>query len=108
MTKHMSNELDVLRVRIKELEAAEVHLEKTELALKEDLTKLKTLTVMLVDERKGMAEKLKLMEDKVQNSTGKLQAEQDKVNTVTEKTDWREQESSAVKGRSGGEDVHCH
>uniref|UniRef100_A0A672LLE1 Filamin A interacting protein 1 like n=1 Tax=Sinocyclocheilus grahami TaxID=75366 RepID=A0A672LLE1_SINGR len=85
MTKHMSNELDVLRVRIKELEATEVHLEKTELALKEDLTKLKTLTVMLVDERKAIAEKLKLMEDKVQNSTGKLQAEQDKVNTVTEK-----------------------
>uniref|UniRef100_A0A8C2KG98 Filamin A interacting protein 1 like n=1 Tax=Cyprinus carpio TaxID=7962 RepID=A0A8C2KG98_CYPCA len=85
MTKHMSNELDVLRVRIKELEATEVHLEKMELALKEDLTKLKTLTVMLVDERKTMAEKLKLMEDKVQNSTGKLQAEQDKVNTVTEK-----------------------
>lgn len=85
MTKHMSNELDVLRVRIKELETTEVHLEKTELTLKEDLTKLKTLTVMLVDERKAMAEKLKMMEDKVQNSTGKLQAEQDKVNTVTEK-----------------------
>ncbi|XP_067287671.1 filamin A-interacting protein 1-like [Pseudorasbora parva] len=85
MTKHMSNELDVLRVRIRELEATEVHLEKMELTLKEDLTKLKTLTVMLVDERKAMAEKLKLMEDKVLNSTGKLQAEQDKVNTVTEK-----------------------
>ncbi|XP_056591376.1 filamin A-interacting protein 1-like isoform X1 [Triplophysa dalaica] len=84
-TKHMSSELDVLRVRIKELEAVEVHLEKTEQTLKEDLTKLKTLTVMLVDERKTMSEKLKLMEDKVQKSTGKLQAEQDMVNTVTEK-----------------------
>ncbi len=105
MTKHMSNELDVLRVRIKELEAAEVHLEKTELALKEDLTKLKTLTVMLVDERKGMAEKLKLMEDKVQNSTGKLQAEQDKVNTVTEKL--IEESKRALRTKGEVEEKMC-
>ncbi|XP_076828772.1 filamin A-interacting protein 1-like isoform X2 [Brachyhypopomus gauderio] len=85
ITKHMCNELDALWVRIKELEASEGQLEKTELTLKEDLTKLKTLTVMLVDERKSMAEKLKQMEDKVQNSTGKLQAEQDRVTSVTEK-----------------------
>ncbi|XP_012692759.2 filamin A-interacting protein 1-like isoform X2 [Clupea harengus] len=85
VTKHLSNELDVLKVRIKELEMIEGQLEKTELTLKEDLTKLKTFTVMLVDERKTMAEKLKQMEDKLQNSTGKLQAEQDKVTSVTEK-----------------------
>ncbi|XP_016418002.1 filamin A-interacting protein 1-like isoform X1 [Sinocyclocheilus rhinocerous] len=105
MTKHMSNELDVLRVRIKELEATEVHLEKTELALKEDLTKLKTLTVMLVDERKAMAEKLKLMEDKVQNSTGKLQAEQDKVNTVTEKL--IEESKRALRSKAELEEKMC-
>ncbi|XP_048027884.1 filamin A-interacting protein 1-like [Megalobrama amblycephala] len=105
MTKHMSNELDVLRVRIKELEATEVHLEKTELTLKEDLTKLKTLTVMLVDERKAMAEKLKLMEDKVQNSTGKLQAEQDKVNTVTEKL--IEESKKALRSKAELEEKMC-
>ncbi|XP_052425773.1 filamin A-interacting protein 1-like isoform X1 [Carassius gibelio] len=105
MTKHMSNELDVLRVRIKELEATEVHLEKMELSLKEDLTKLKTLTVMLVDERKAMAEKLKLMEDKVQNSTGKLQAEQDKVNTVTEKL--IEESKRALRSKAELEEKMC-
>ncbi|XP_051957619.1 filamin A-interacting protein 1-like isoform X1 [Xyrauchen texanus] len=105
MTKHMSNELDVLRVRIKELEVAEVHLEKTELTLKEDLKKLKTLTVMLVDERKAMAEKLKLMEDKVQNSSGKLQAEQDKVNTVTEKL--IEESKKALRSKAELEEKMC-
>ncbi|XP_056097336.1 filamin A-interacting protein 1-like [Rhinichthys klamathensis goyatoka] len=105
MTKHMSNELDMLRVRIKELEATEVHLEKMELTLKEDLTKLKTLTVMLVDERKAMAEKLKLMEDKVQNSTGKLQAEQDKVNTVTEKL--IDESKKALRSKAELEEKMC-
>lgn len=85
VSKVLNSELEVLKVRVKELEAAENQLGKTELTLKEDLTKLKTLTVMLVDERKAMAEKLKQMENKVQNSTGKLQAEQDKVMSVTEK-----------------------
>lgn len=85
VSKVLTSELEVLKVRVKELEAAEGLLGKTELALKEDLSKLKTLTVMLVDERKAMAEKLKQMENKVQNSTGKLQAEQDKVTSVTEK-----------------------
>ncbi|XP_024150282.1 filamin A-interacting protein 1-like [Oryzias melastigma] len=85
VSKILSGELEVLKVRVKELETAEGQLGKTEQMLKEDLTKLKTLTVMLVDERKAMAEKLKQMENKVQNSTGKLQAEQDKVTNVTEK-----------------------
>ncbi|XP_068446425.1 filamin A-interacting protein 1-like isoform X2 [Clinocottus analis] len=85
VSKVLTSELEVLKVRVNELEVAESQLGKTELTLKEDLTKLKTLTVMLVDERKAMAEKLKQMENKVQNSTGKLQAEQDKVTSVTEK-----------------------
>lgn len=85
VSKAMTGELEILKVRVKELEAAESQLGKTELVLKEDLTKLKTLTVMLVDERKAMAEKLKQMENKVQNSSGKLQAEQEKVTSVTEK-----------------------
>uniref|UniRef100_A0A1A7Z4D6 Filamin A interacting protein 1-like n=1 Tax=Iconisemion striatum TaxID=60296 RepID=A0A1A7Z4D6_9TELE len=85
VSKVLSSEMEGLKVRVKELEASESQLGKTELMLKEDLTKLKTLTVMLVDDRKAMAEKVKQMENKVQNSTGKLQAEQDKVTSVTEK-----------------------
>lgn len=105
VTKHLSNELDVLKVRIKELETIEGQLEKTELTLKEDLTKLKTFTVMLVDERKTMAEKLKQMEDKLQNSTGKLQAEQDKVTNVTEKL--IEESKKALKAKTELEERMC-
>ncbi|XP_007245013.3 filamin A-interacting protein 1-like [Astyanax mexicanus] len=105
ITKHMCNELDALRGRIKELEAAELQLEKTELMLKEDLTKLKTLTVMLVDERRAMAEKLKMMEDKVQNSTGKLLAEQDKVTSVTEKL--IEESKKALRSKAELEEKMC-
>ncbi|KAG7467473.1 hypothetical protein MATL_G00154300 [Megalops atlanticus] len=98
VTKHLSSELESLKVRIRELEAIESQLESTELTLKEDLTKLKTLTVMLVDERKTMAEKLRNMEDKLQNSTGKLQAEQDKVTSVTEKL--IEESKKALKSKA--------
>ncbi|XP_059020342.1 filamin A-interacting protein 1-like isoform X3 [Mustela lutreola] len=84
-TKQLSQELESLKVRIKELEAIESRLEKTEFTLKEDLTKLKTLTVMLVDERKTMSEKLKQTEDKLQAAASQLQMEQNKVATVTEK-----------------------
>nr|XP_046179449.1 filamin A-interacting protein 1-like isoform X1 [Oncorhynchus gorbuscha] len=101
----LSREMDILKVRVKELEAVEGQLEKTELTLKEDLTKLKTLTVMLVDERKTMAEKLKAMEDKVHNSTGKLQAEQDKVTTVTEKL--IEESKKALRSNAELEEKMC-
>lgn len=102
VSKVLSSELEVLKVRVKELESAEGLLGKTELALKEDLTKLKTLTVMLVDERKAMAEKLKQMETKVQCSTGKLQAEQDKVTSVTEKL--IEESKKALRSKAELED----
>lgn len=105
ITKHMCSELDVLRVRIKELEAAESQLEKTETVLREDLTKLKTLTVILVDERKSLAEKLKHMEDTVQNSTGKLQAEQDKVTSVTERL--IEESKKALRSKAEIEERMC-
>ncbi|KAI1885384.1 hypothetical protein AGOR_G00219580 [Albula goreensis] len=85
VTRQLSGELESLKVRIKELEAMEGQLEGTEVSLKEELAKLKTLTVMLVDERKTMAEKIKYLEDKLQSNTGKLHAEQDKVTSVTEK-----------------------
>ncbi|XP_028984409.1 filamin A-interacting protein 1-like isoform X1 [Betta splendens] len=105
VSKVLTSELEVLKVRVKELETAENQLGKTELALKEDLTKLKTLTVMLVDERKAMAEKLKQMENKVHNSTGKLQAEQDKVTTVTEKL--IEESKKALRSKAELEEKMC-
>ncbi|XP_010740898.3 filamin A-interacting protein 1-like isoform X1 [Larimichthys crocea] len=106
VSKVLTSELEVLKVRVKELEAAESQLGKTELTLKEDLTKLKTLTVMLVDERKAMAEKLKQMENKVQNSTGKLQAEQDKVTSVTEKL--IEESKKALRSKAELEEKMCN
>nr|XP_006639243.2 PREDICTED: filamin A-interacting protein 1-like [Lepisosteus oculatus] len=98
VSKQLTNELDSLKVRIRELEAIESQLEKTEITLKEDLTKLKTLTVMLVDERKTMAEKLKLTEEKLHITTDKLQAEQDKVTSVTEKL--IEESKKALKSKA--------
>ncbi|XP_061918913.1 filamin A-interacting protein 1-like isoform X2 [Entelurus aequoreus] len=98
VSRALSSELDALKAQVQELESAEGQLAKTELTLKEDLTKLKTLTVMLVDERRAMAEKLKQMENKVQNSTGKLQAEQDKVTSVTEKL--IEESKKALRSKS--------
>ncbi|XP_048833987.1 filamin A-interacting protein 1-like [Brienomyrus brachyistius] len=85
VSKHLSEELDMLKTKIKELEAMQNQMEKTEHTLKEDLTKLKALTVILVDERKTMAEKMKQMEEKLQRSPGKVLAEQDRATTVTEK-----------------------
>uniref|UniRef100_A0A8C5LA15 Filamin A interacting protein 1-like n=1 Tax=Jaculus jaculus TaxID=51337 RepID=A0A8C5LA15_JACJA len=84
-TRQLSQELETVKGKIKELEATESRLEKTEFTLKEDLTKLKTLTVMLVDERKAMSEKLKQTEEKLQAAASQLQVEQSNVTTVTEK-----------------------
>ncbi|XP_049609150.1 filamin A-interacting protein 1-like isoform X2 [Syngnathus scovelli] len=105
VSKTLSGELEALKAQVKDLECAEGQLEKTELTLKEDLTKLKTLTVMLVDERKTMAEKLKQMENKVQNSSGKLQAEQEKVTTVTEKL--IEESKKALRSKAELEQKMC-
>ncbi|XP_014650452.1 PREDICTED: filamin A-interacting protein 1-like isoform X2 [Ceratotherium simum simum] len=101
-TKQLSQELESLKVRIKELEAIESRLEKTEFTLKEDLTKLKTLTVMLVDERKTMSEKLKQTEDNLQAASSQLQVEQNKVTTVTEKL--IEETKRALKSKTDAEE----
>ncbi|KAM9319577.1 filamin A-interacting protein 1-like [Gastrophryne carolinensis] len=84
-SKLLCNELESLKVRIRELEAIEVRLEKTETVLKEDLTKLKTLTVMLVEERKTLTEKIRQTEEKLKSSNAQLQQEQSKVTAITEK-----------------------
>ncbi|NXD07175.1 FIL1L protein, partial [Nothocercus nigrocapillus] len=102
LTKQLSHELDSLKARVGELEAIESKLEKTEFTLKEDLTKLKTLTVMLVDERKSMGEKIKQTEEKLQAATSQLQAEQNKVTSVTEKL--IEESKKALKSKSDAEE----
>ncbi|XP_051871145.1 filamin A-interacting protein 1-like isoform X2 [Pristis pectinata] len=98
LTKQLANELDTLKVRVRELEAIENKLEKTELAMKEDLSKLKTLTVMLVDERKNMAEKMRQTEDRFQNANAQLQTEENKVTVVTEKL--IEESKKALKSKA--------
>ncbi|KAM6418357.1 filamin A-interacting protein 1-like isoform 1-T1 [Pluvialis apricaria] len=102
LTKQLSHELDGLKARIGELEAIESKLEKTEFTLKEDLTKLKSLTVMLVDERKTMGEKIKQTEEKLQAATSQLQVEQNKVMSVTEKL--IEESKKALKSKSDAEE----
>ncbi|XP_006130747.1 filamin A-interacting protein 1-like isoform X1 [Pelodiscus sinensis] len=102
LTKQLSQELEGLKARIGELETTEIKLEKTEFTLKEDLTKLKTLTVMLVDERKTMSEKIKQTEEKLQSATSQLQVEQNKVMSVTEKL--IEESKKALKSKTDAEE----
>ncbi|XP_055965753.1 filamin-A-interacting protein 1 isoform X2 [Sorex fumeus] len=85
LTKDLLNELEVIKSRVKELECSESRLEKAELALRDDLTKLKSFTVMLVDERKNMMEKIKQEERKVDGLNKSFKVEQGKVMDVTEK-----------------------
>ncbi|KAM5256902.1 filamin-A-interacting protein 1 isoform 2-T2 [Ctenodactylus gundi] len=85
LTKDLLNELEVVKGRVKELECSENRLEKAELSLKDDLTKLKSFTVMLVDERKNMMEKIKQEERKVDGLNKNFKVEQGKVMDVTEK-----------------------
>ncbi|XP_041699785.1 filamin A-interacting protein 1-like isoform X1 [Coregonus clupeaformis] len=85
-TKQLSGELDTLKVRVMELEVIEGQLERSEGALRLDFAKLRTLTVVLVEERKNMAERFRQTEEKLQEKKdGKLQAERDSVSTATEK-----------------------
>ncbi|NWU97474.1 FLIP1 protein, partial [Upupa epops] len=85
LTKDLINELEVVKTRVKDLETSESKLEKTEISLKDDLTKLKSFTVMLVDERKNMMEKIKQEERKVESLNKNFKVEQGKVMDVTEK-----------------------
>ncbi|XP_020775295.1 filamin-A-interacting protein 1 [Boleophthalmus pectinirostris] len=85
LSKELSDEVVALRIRLKELESSELKLEKSELSLKDDLSKLKSLTVALVDERKGLMEKIK-SDDKQKEELNKMvEVEQGKVMDVTGK-----------------------
>ncbi|GCC30302.1 filamin-A-interacting protein 1-like isoform X2 [Chiloscyllium punctatum] len=85
LAKDLVNELELVKARVKELETSEARLEKSEFLLKDDLTKLKSFTVMLVDERRGVAEKLHQEEQKVSDVNSKLMQEQNKTTEITEK-----------------------
>lgn len=85
VTKNLSKELEVVRTHVKELECTGSRLEKVESSLKEDLTKLKSFTVILVDERKNMAERIKKEEQKCKDVSKMFKEEQSKVTDITEK-----------------------
>eukprot|EP00064_Thunnus_orientalis_P017652 superscaffoldBa00003810_g17737 len=83
--KDLASELEMVKIRLKELESSESKFEKAEMILKDDLMKLKSFTVILVDERKNMAERLKQEEQKSDDLSKMFKTEQGKVTEVTEK-----------------------
>ncbi|XP_035534493.1 filamin-A-interacting protein 1-like isoform X1 [Morone saxatilis] len=85
VVKDLAGELETVKTRLKELESSESKFEKAEMVLKDDLMKLKSFTVILVDERKNMAERLKQEEQKSDDLSNMFKAEQGKVTEVTEK-----------------------
>nr|XP_020464221.1 filamin-A-interacting protein 1-like isoform X2 [Monopterus albus] len=85
LTKDLSDEVVALRIRMKEVESSELKLEKSELSLKDDLSKLKSLTVALIEERKALMERMKSDEKKKDDLSKMVKAEQEKVMEVTEK-----------------------
>ncbi|CAB1342760.1 unnamed protein product [Coregonus sp. 'balchen'] len=85
LAKDLAGELDTVKNRMKELENSESRLEKAEMGLKDDLMKLKSFTVILVDERKNMTERIKQEELKSDDLNKMFKTEQGKVMEVTEK-----------------------
>ncbi|XP_034714012.1 filamin-A-interacting protein 1-like [Etheostoma cragini] len=85
LTKELSDEVVALRIRMKEVESSELKLEKCELSLKDDLSKLKSLTVALMEERKTLMERMKSDEKKKDDLSKMVTFEKGKVLEVTEK-----------------------
>ncbi|KAM8833186.1 filamin-A-interacting protein 1-like isoform 1-T2 [Synchiropus picturatus] len=85
LAKELSDEVVTLKIRMKELETSELKLEKSELSLKDDLSKLKTLTVALMEERKTLIERVTSDEKKTEDLSNMVVVEQSKVMEVTEK-----------------------
>lgn len=85
LTKDLSDEVVALRIRMKELETSELKLEKSELSLKDDLSKLKSLTVALMEEQKTLVERMRSEEKKNEDLSKHVKVEQGKVMEVTEK-----------------------
>ncbi|KAK5879637.1 hypothetical protein CesoFtcFv8_022735 [Champsocephalus esox] len=85
VVKDLAGELEAVKSRLKELDGSETRFEKAEALLKDDLMKLKSFAVILVDDRKNMAERLKQEEQRSEDSSKMFKAEQGKVTEVTEK-----------------------
>lgn len=85
LSKELADELVTLKIRVKGLESSELKLEKAELALKDDLMKLKSVTVVMFNERKSMAERIRSEEKKRDELSKLFKAEQEKVMEVTER-----------------------
>nr|XP_029531028.1 filamin-A-interacting protein 1-like [Oncorhynchus nerka] len=84
MSKELTDELVAVKIRMKEMESSELRLEKTEQSLKDDLAKMKSFTVVMVDERNNLMERMKL-EDNNCDLSKMFKAEQGKVMEVTER-----------------------
>ncbi|TSO25218.1 Filamin-A-interacting protein 1 [Bagarius yarrelli] len=85
LTKELEDELVTVKIRMKEVESSELKLEKSELLLKEELIKLKSVTVIMANERKNMAERMRSEEKKREELEVLFKAEQEKVMVVTER-----------------------
>ncbi|XP_063040585.1 filamin-A-interacting protein 1-like [Engraulis encrasicolus] len=84
-SKELADELVLLKIRVKELESSELRLEKAELLLKDDLMKLKSVTVVMFNERKNLTERIRYEEKKREELSIMFKAEQEKVMEVTER-----------------------
>ncbi|KAF7215522.1 filamin A-interacting protein 1-like [Nothobranchius furzeri] len=100
-SKGVSGELDVLRLRVRDLEAVEGRLEKSEMIIKQDLSKLRSLTMALVEDRKNMAERLFQAEEKINRKESKRN-EQSNLATMTERL--REERHLALRSKTDLED----
>lgn len=85
LVRGLSRELDAMKSSVKLLENSGSNLEKAEVALKDQLMKMKSLTILLADERKKVAERLRLEEQRSLELSKMLEEEQAKVTEVTEK-----------------------
>ncbi|XP_069010273.1 filamin A-interacting protein 1-like [Embiotoca jacksoni] len=101
VSKMLSGELDNLRLRVRELEAVESRLEKSEMVFRQDLGKLRSLTVALVEDRKSMAERLREAEEKLNRKDGKRN-EQGNLATMTERL--REDLQEALRSKADFEE----
>ncbi|XP_034740603.1 filamin A-interacting protein 1-like isoform X1 [Etheostoma cragini] len=99
--KMLYGELDTMKMRVRELEAIEGQLERSEAVIRQDLTKLRSLTVALVEDRKNMAERLQQAEEKLNKKEGKRN-EQSNLATIRERL--REERHQALRSKADLED----
>ncbi|CDQ88077.1 unnamed protein product [Oncorhynchus mykiss] len=85
VSKELADELVAVKIRMKEMESSELRLEKTEQGLKDDLAKLKSFTMVMVDEKNNMMERMLLEEKKRDDLSKMFKVEQVKVMEVTER-----------------------